>query len=54
MHGEAGKRVLKFQANFSEVFEALSSNDGSNFIQIRLRVSNLLITVDERGLAAER
>ena len=36
---EADKRVLKFQANVSEVFEALSSNDGSNFIQIL--VSNL-------------
>ena len=39
--GEAGKRVLKFQANFSEVFEVLSSNEGLNFIQIRLLVSNL-------------
>ena len=38
---EADKRVLKFQANVSEVFEALSSNDRSNFIQIRLLVSNL-------------
>ena len=36
--GEAGKRVLKFQANFSEVSEVLSSNDGSNCIQIRLQV----------------
>ena len=25
--GKAGKRVLEFQANFSEVFEVLSSND---------------------------
>ena len=39
-YGEAGKRELKFQANFSEVFEVLSLNDGSNFIQIRLLVSN--------------
>ena len=39
VYGEAGKRVLKFQANFSEVFEVLSSNDGSNInIQIRLQV----------------
>ena len=43
-YGEAGKRVLKFQANFRDVFEVLSSNDGSNFIQIRLAVSNLLLT----------
>ena len=43
-YDEAGKRVLKFQANFSEVFEVLSSNDGSNFIQIRLVVSNLPLT----------
>ena len=42
--GEAGKRVLKFQANICEVFEVLSSNDGSNSIQIRLVVSNLVIT----------
>ena len=27
-YGETVKRVLKFQANFSEVFEVLSSNDG--------------------------
>ena len=40
-YGEAGNRVPKFQANFSEVFEVLSSNDGSNFIQIRRLVSNL-------------
>ena len=44
-YGEAGKRVLKFQANFSEVFEVLSSNDGSNFIQIRLLVSNLSLNI---------
>ena len=44
-YGEAGKRVLKFQANFSEVFEVLSSNDRSNFIQIRLLVSNLVINI---------
>ena len=33
-YGEAGKRVLNFQANFrlGEVFEVLSSNDGSNFL----------------------
>ena len=43
-YGEAGKRVLKFLANISEVFEVLSSNDGSNFIQIRLLVSNLALT----------
>ena len=41
-YGGAGKRVLKFQANFSEVFEVLSLNDGSNFIQIRLLVSKSL------------
>ena len=44
-YGEAGKRVPKFQANFSKVFEVLSSNDGSNFIQIWLLVSNLLINI---------
>ena len=56
-YGEAGKRVLKFQANISEVFEVLSSKDGSNFIQIRLLVSNLVINVIQwctRGPAAER
>ena len=54
--GEAGKCVLKFQANFSEVFEVFSSNDGSNYIQIRLQVSNLSLTSysDARGPAAER
>ena len=40
-YGEAGERVLKFQANFSEVFVVLSRNDGPNFIQIRLLVSTL-------------
>ena len=40
-YGEAGKRVLKFQANFSEVFEVLSLNDEPNFIEIRLFVSYL-------------
>ena len=34
----AVKRVLKFQVNFSEVSKVLSSNDGSNYIQIRLQV----------------
>ena len=29
-YGEAGKRMLKFPANFIEVFEVHSSNDGSN------------------------
>ena len=29
-HGKAGKRVLKFQANVSEVFEVLSSNGFCN------------------------
>ena len=29
-YGQASKRVLKFQANFSDGFEVLSSNDGSN------------------------
>ena len=38
--GEAGKCVLNFQANFSEVFEMSSLNDGSSDIQIRLQVSN--------------
>ena len=41
-YAEAGKPELKFQANFSEVFEVLSLNDGSNFIQIRLPVSNAI------------
>ena len=40
-YGEAGKQVLQFEANFSEVFEVLSSNDGPNFIEIRLLVSYL-------------
>ena len=40
-YGEAGKLELKFQANFSEVFEVLSLNDGPNFIEIRLVVSYL-------------
>ena len=44
-YGETVKRVLKFQANFSEVFEVLSSNDGPNFIQIRLLVSYLVINI---------
>ena len=44
-YGEEGKGVLKFQENFSKVFEVLSSNDGSNFIQIRLLVSNLTINI---------
>ena len=37
--------MLKFQANFSEVFEVLSSNDGPNFIQIQLEVSNLYTNI---------
>ena len=28
VYSEAGKHVLKIQANFSEVFNMLSSNDG--------------------------
>ena len=43
-YGEVGKRVLKFQAHFSdfsEVFEVLYSNDGSNYVQIRLQVFQL-------------
>ena len=44
-YGEAGKRELKFQANFSEVFEVLSSNDGPYFIEIRLVVSYLVINI---------
>ena len=36
--GKKGNHVLEFQANFSEVFEMLSSNDGSNYIPIRLEV----------------
>ena len=35
---EVGKRVIKFQANFTEVFEVLYLSDGSNYIQIRLQV----------------
>ena len=35
-YGEAGKQELKFQANFSKVFEVLSLNDGSNFIAINI------------------
>ena len=42
---EAGKRELKLQANFSEVFAVLSLNDGSNFIEIRLVVSYLVINI---------
>ena len=34
LSGKAGKQVLKLKANFSKVFEVLSSNDGPNFIQI--------------------
>ena len=44
-YGEAGKRELKFQANFSAVFEVLSLNDGPNFIEIRLVVSYLAINI---------
>ena len=45
-YGEAGKFQLKFQANFSEVFEVLSSNDGPKFPTFHYS--------DARGLAAER
>ena len=31
VYGEAGKCVLEFQANFSEVFEVFSSNNRSNW-----------------------
>ena len=41
-YGEAGKGELKFQANFSEVFEVLSLNDRPNFIEIRLVLSYLM------------
>ena len=44
-YDEAGKLELKFQANFSEVFEMLSLNDGPNFIEIRLVVSYLSINI---------
>ena len=44
-YGEAGKRELKFQGNFSGVFEVLSLNDGPNFIEIRLVVSYLVINI---------
>ena len=44
-YGEAGRRQLKFQANFSEVFEVLSLNDGPNFIEIRLVFSYLSINI---------
>ena len=44
---ETGKRVLKFRANFSEVFKALSLNNGPNFIQIRLLVSYTVMHVDQ-------
>ena len=55
-YGEAGKPELKFQANFSEVFEVLSLNDGQNFIEIRLAVSYPPLTQysNARGPAAER
>ena len=57
-YGEAGKGVLNFQANFSEVFEVLSSNDASNYIQIRLQgFFNLVILASysaARAPAAER
>ena len=32
---EVGKRVLKFRANFCQVFELLYSNDRSNYVQIQ-------------------
>ena len=44
-YDKAGKRELKFQANFSEVFEVLSLNDRPNFIEIRLVVSYLSINI---------
>ena len=44
-YGEAGKRELKFQVNFSEVLEVLSLNDAPNFIEIRLVVSYLSINI---------
>ena len=44
-YGEVGKRELKFQANFSEVFEVLSLNDGPNFIEIRLVVFYLAVNI---------
>ena len=37
-YGEEGNHVLEFQTNFSEDFEELSSNDGSNVNQIELHV----------------
>ena len=54
-YDEVGKRVLKFQANFSEGLKVLSSNDGPNVIQIRLVAVNLPLTLigDARGPAAE-
>ena len=42
---EAGKRELKFQANFSEVFEVLSLDEEPYFIEIRLAVSYLVINI---------
>ena len=45
LYGEAGKRELKFQANFSGVFEVLSLNDGPNFIEIRLVVFYLSVNI---------
>ena len=48
-YDEARKSVLEFQANFSEVFEVLYSNDGANYVQIRLQVFQAA-----RGPAAER
>ena len=46
-YGEAGKRELTFQANFSEVFEVLFLNDRPNFIQIRFAVSHLSINIGQ-------
>ena len=37
-YDEAGKLVLKFRANFSEVIEVISSKDQSNYVQIGLQV----------------
>ena len=44
-YDEADKRELKFQGNFSEIFEVLSLNDSPNFIEIRLVVSYFAINI---------
>ena len=48
-HGETGKRVLEFQANFSKVFGVLASKDSSN-----LASSFPTLKYAARGPAAER